>query len=81
MRFARSPLSRRAMRLHPLAACLVSALFLNPHGAGATGAPIPHGNVVVQNCNDAGAGSLRDAVAAAADGSVIDLTGLACGNG
>ena len=79
MRFARSPLSRRAMRLHPLAACLVSALFLNPQGAGAANGPAPHGSVVVQNCNDSGAGSLRDAVASAADGSVIDLTGLTCG--
>ncbi len=79
MRFARSPLLRRAMRLNPLAACLVSALFLNPHGADATGRA-PHGNVVVQNCDDAGAGSLRDAVATAGDGDVIDLTGLACGS-
>jgi hypothetical protein len=66
------------MRLHPLAACLVSALFLNPHGADATGAE-PRGNIVVQNCDDSGAGSLRDAVASAGDGNVIDLTGLACG--
>ena len=79
MRFARGPLIRRAMRLNPLAACLVSALFLNPDGAGAAGRPAPHADVVVQNCDDAGAGSLRDAVANAADGDTIDLTGLACG--
>lgn len=34
---------------------------------------------VVTNCNDAGAGSLRDAVASAASGDIIDATGLACG--
>ncbi|HET7924559.1 MAG TPA: choice-of-anchor Q domain-containing protein, partial [Rhodanobacteraceae bacterium] len=78
MRFARSPLSRRAMRLHPLAACLVSALFLNAHGADAANGA-PRGSIVVQNCDDSGAGSLRDAVATAGDGDVIDLTGLACG--
>ncbi|MET0229455.1 MAG: choice-of-anchor Q domain-containing protein, partial [Rhodanobacteraceae bacterium] len=79
MRFARSPISRRAMRLHPLAACLVSALFANPLGAIAAGAQAPRGSVVVENCDDAGSGSLRDAVANATDGSVIDLTGLSCG--
>jgi hypothetical protein len=78
MRFARKPLSRRAMRLHPMAACLVSALFLNPHGAGAAG-QAPRGGLVVQNCDDSGAGSLRDVVATGGDGDVIDLTGLACG--
>lgn len=34
--------------------------------------------LAVGNCNDAGAGSLRDAIAQAADGDVIDLRGLAC---
>ena len=32
----------------------------------------------VANCNDSGAGSLRDAVAIAAGGDTIDLAGLAC---
>ncbi|HEY6544883.1 MAG TPA: right-handed parallel beta-helix repeat-containing protein [Dokdonella sp.] len=40
----------------------------------------PDGGVihVVTNCNNAGAGSLRDAVTAAADGDTIDLASLAC---
>ena len=37
-----------------------------------------HRSIVVDNCNDAGAGSLRDAVDNAADGDTIDLTQLAC---
>ncbi len=32
----------------------------------------------VNNCNDAGAGSLRSAIGSAVDGDTIDLTGLAC---
>ena len=32
----------------------------------------------VGNCNDAGAGSLRDAVTAAVDGDTIDLSALTC---
>lgn len=37
-----------------------------------------HATAVIGNCNDAGAGSLREAVAAAADGDTIDLTQLQC---
>jgi hypothetical protein len=33
----------------------------------------------VTNCNDSGAGSLRDAVGSAAPGSTVDLSTLACG--
>jgi len=44
---------------------------LLPHTQGA---PIP-----VANCNDAGAGSLRAAVAAASSGDTIDATQLSCG--
>lgn len=42
-----------------------------PHPQGAT-------THLVTNCNDGGAGSLRDAVTAAADGDSIDMTSLAC---
>ena len=35
-------------------------------------------SAVVSNCDDSGPGSLRDAVATAADGDVIDLTELTC---
>ena len=38
----------------------------------------PHATVVVDNCNDDGPGSLRAAVAGAADGDTIDLTQLQC---
>lgn len=40
--------------------------------------PVPAGSIVVQNCNDAGAGSLRQALNDAADGMTIDLTQLSC---
>lgn len=40
--------------------------------------PEPQATIVVQNCNDAGAGSLRAAVASAANSDTIDLTQLAC---
>ena len=42
--------------------------------------PHPQGGTthVVTNCNDAGAGSLRAAVVAAASGDTIDLSSLAC---
>jgi len=40
--------------------------------------PVPAGSIVVQNCNDAGAGSLRQALNDAADGATIDLTQLSC---
>ena len=41
-----------------------------PHSGGALRA--------VANCNDAGPGSLRDAIATAAEGDTIDLTALTC---
>src|SRR5688572_25442921 len=38
----------------------------------------PAGAIVVTNCDDAGPGSLRQAVVDAVDGDVIDLSSLAC---
>ena len=38
----------------------------------------PAGTTVVGNCDDSGAGSLRDAVENAVSGDVIDLTALSC---
>jgi hypothetical protein len=70
--------STRPLRLRPLAACLASALFLQVGGAVAAGAA-PRGSLVVQNCDDSGPGSLRDVVATAGNGDVIDLTSLGCG--
>jgi len=44
-------------------------------------APVrPATTLTVTNCNNAGPGSLRDALFQAIDGDVIDLTELACGN-
>lgn len=49
------------------------------HFQGSRLAPNGTGTIrIVGNCNDAGAGSLREAVAAAANGDTIDLTALAC---
>lgn len=36
------------------------------------------GAIIVENCNDSGPGSLRDAVTSAVDGDTIDLRDLAC---
>jgi hypothetical protein len=43
-----------------------------------SGRPSGAPSAVVQNCNDSGAGSLRDAVGNATDGDTIDLTQLEC---
>ena len=39
---------------------------------------VPAGSIVVQNCNDSGAGSLRQALNDAVSGQTIDLTQLSC---
>lgn len=39
---------------------------------------VPAGSIVVQNCDDSGAGSLRQALNDANDGDTIDLTQLSC---
>ncbi|KAB2898623.1 MAG: right-handed parallel beta-helix repeat-containing protein [Dokdonella sp.] len=39
---------------------------------------VPAASIPVTNCNDAGTGSLRDAISGAASGDTIDLTGLSC---
>ncbi len=39
---------------------------------------VPATSIPVTNCNDSGAGSLRDAATAAVDGDIIDMTTLAC---
>ena len=40
--------------------------------------PVPANSIVVQNCNDSGNGSLRDALNNANSGDTIDLTQLSC---
>jgi hypothetical protein len=67
------PLHRRdALSLH-----LATALSL---ALGAGGAGVAHAAQIriVENCNDSGAGSLREAYAGALDGDTVDLSALAC---
>jgi len=44
-----------------------------------TGAHAPSSSLPVTNCDDDGPGSLRQTIAAAADGDTVDLTALRCG--
>lgn len=62
---------RRMHRVLVVAALAVGGIF--PPGQGALAATHP-----VTNCNDAGPGSLRDAVARAGSGDVVDMRALAC---
>jgi hypothetical protein len=59
--------SRTRSLISPLAGCLTSTFALSISAAHAG---------TVSNCYDSGAGSLRDTVAAAASGDLIDMTGL-----
>lgn len=70
-----NPSSRRpTLRPDPLALYLACALLAPPVAVLAA----PTGAILVENCADSGAGSLRAAVAAAGSGAEIDLSGLAC---
>ncbi len=78
----RRSISRRPLALDPLAVCLAVALSAPAAvvAASASNAPShPAGTLAVTTCADAGPGSLRDALAVATAGGVIDATGLACG--
>ena len=68
------PLPRRPLR--PLAAAFALAFAI--HAAPPAHASAPPHTLVVGNCEDSGAGSLRDAVDHAVDGDTIDLTQLSC---
>ncbi|MBA8887562.1 hypothetical protein FHW12_001776 [Dokdonella fugitiva] len=76
----RSPAS--SSRMQPLALALAVAIGANAAGdrAAASVPTRPDGSLLwpVTNCDDAGAGSLRDAAAHANSGDGIDLGGLAC---
>jgi hypothetical protein len=65
------PSGTAPLSLRPIAAALAASLTLAPLEALAT--------QTVSNCNDSGGGSLRAALGAAADGELIDATGLVCG--
>jgi hypothetical protein len=69
----RSPI--RALPLNPLAACLAALLCVTDAPAATAH---PHGAIVVTNCLDSGAGSLRQAVISGTPGDPIDLTQLTC---
>ena len=62
--------------LRPLAAAFALALACDASSAVAR--PAEPRTLVVGNCDDSGAGSLRDAVSRADDGDTIDLTQLTC---
>ena len=69
--------SNRCNQMHshlkPLAACVAALFGLAAHPAQAV-------NVIVSNCNDSGAGSLREIVSFVAEsGDTADMTGLTCG--
>jgi hypothetical protein len=67
---------------------LLDSLHLRPEGEQRSVAahyglsrflPDPaRGNLIVTNCANSGAGSLRDVIASAASGDVVDLRGLTC---
>jgi hypothetical protein len=71
----RLPAAAPRLPLRPLAAAFALALAFD---VNAHATPRSPQSIVVQNCDDAGAGSLRDAVAQAVDGDTIDLTQLQC---
>jgi hypothetical protein len=74
------PFRSRMMRPTRLPLCPLAAAFALALGAREPANAMPRvpQSIVVQNCDDSGAGSLRDAVALAADGDTIDLTQLQC---
>jgi hypothetical protein len=66
-------LAHRNLRIKPLA-CLLLPLAIGDVACGSAMAA----SLQVTNCNDAGSGSLRDAIAAAHNGDTIDMTQLTC---
>jgi hypothetical protein len=59
--------TRSGLRRHPLALCLAAIL-------AAPAMPVLASTITVTTCTDAGAGSLRDAVASAISGDTIDFS-------
>ncbi len=72
------PLRQRALRLRPCASAIALVLSLPVATAAHAQAPHVPASIVVGNCNDSGPGSLRDAVASAVSGDMIDLSQLTC---
>lgn len=65
-------------RRHPLPLHLAGALCLALGAGGADGRTTRGHTLVVENCEDNGPGSLREAYAAAVDGDTVDLSELLC---
>lgn len=77
MPHAHAPRARRnALAAAILAACAATLAHAGAEDAAPTR---PASNIVVANCDDSGAGSLRWALGLATDGDTIDLTQLTCG--
>jgi len=74
--------SAPGMRIRPLAACLAAvcgvAAAAPAFADAAKTSPATPATIFVTNCNDSGAGSLRDAIDNAANEDTINLTTLAC---
>jgi hypothetical protein len=66
--------SVHSLRLRPLAACVMLSCSL----AAAAHTHAPNSTLDVTNCDDNGAGSLREAAVAAVSGDTLDLTALGC---
>ena len=73
--------------LHPCAAAIALVLSLTvtaptqltaASSIGLTPSASQPASIVVDNCNDSGPGSLRDVVAGAASGDMVDLSELTC---
>lgn len=71
--------SLRNGRLSRTAAAIAIALSV-PMANAVENLPMPSqaNTIVVENCDDSGTGSLRDAVASAASGDMVDLSQLTC---
>jgi hypothetical protein len=84
----RSSRVRIAAQPRRLAACIAWAISCALASAGANTPAtardlardaLQPSAILVDNCADAGAGSLREAMATAADGQLVDASGLTCG--
>jgi len=69
--------TRLSTALHDQRVALQRQLAARAHAVPSSGQRAA-GSVAVANCNDSGAGSLREALANAVSGDVIDLGALAC---
>lgn len=69
---------KRSWHKNMLAAAVSTCLFVLPSGSRSESTRFAGTTIVVSNCDDAGPGSLREAIAMAANGDTVDLTQLTC---